>query len=276
MTIDRGSGRPLVLIPGIQGRCEWLGPLIDRLETRFRVLSFSLNDVPVDRFLERTADHVDRTLDRAGEATALLVGVSFGGLVAVRYAARCAARTSRLVLCSAPSPTYRLDPQSAGYVRRPLLSLPLFAARGAIRMAPEVVTALPSWPARGAFAVRFGLSALRWPASPMRMSEWVQAWMTATEELAADSRRVTAPTLVVTGEPHLDRVVPVQSSLEYSRLIPGASHAVLEDTGHLGVLTRPEAFARLIDQFAGPVVPGPSHLHSTPATPVTSLSRTRI
>ena len=40
--IDIGTGPPLVLIPGLQGRWEWMRPAVDALARRFRVLTFSL------------------------------------------------------------------------------------------------------------------------------------------------------------------------------------------------------------------------------------------
>jgi pimeloyl-ACP methyl ester carboxylesterase len=65
-------------------------------------------------------------------------------------------------------------------------------------------------------------------------------------DFAADARRVLAPSLVVTGEPGLDRVVPVEGTREYLRLIPGSVGATLERTGHIGLITRPEAFAEIV------------------------------
>ena len=41
MVIDRGAGTPLVLIPGIQGRWEWMAPAVDALAARTRVLTGS-------------------------------------------------------------------------------------------------------------------------------------------------------------------------------------------------------------------------------------------
>jgi pimeloyl-ACP methyl ester carboxylesterase len=52
-------------------------------------------------------DGIDRMLDRAGERRAAIVGVSFGGLIATRYAARRAGRVSALsVLVSTPPPRF--------------------------------------------------------------------------------------------------------------------------------------------------------------------------
>ncbi|MGH9312694.1 MAG: alpha/beta fold hydrolase, partial [Vicinamibacterales bacterium] len=67
---------------------------------------------------------------------------------------------------------------------------------------------------------------------------------------AADCVKVGAPTLVVTGEPALDRVVPADGTREYVRAIPGAEHVLLERTGHIGLVTRPERFAEIIGGFA--------------------------
>ena len=39
--IDRGSGIPLVLVPGIQGRWEYLGPAVEALAASFRVVTSS-------------------------------------------------------------------------------------------------------------------------------------------------------------------------------------------------------------------------------------------
>jgi pimeloyl-ACP methyl ester carboxylesterase len=60
---------------------------------------------------------------------------------------------------------------------------------------------------------------------------------------------VVAPTLIVTGEPALDWVVPVDNTTEYLRLIRGARHVVLEGTGHLGTITQPAAFAAVVTRF---------------------------
>ena len=73
------------------------------------------------------------------------------------------------------------------------------------------------------------------------MAAYARAW--SATDLRVDCRHITAPTLVVTGEPALDRVVPVAGTLEYLQLIPGARHVTLERTGHLGVVSRPRALS---------------------------------
>src|SRR5690348_8144786 len=109
----------LVLIPGIQGRWEFMQPTVDALSRDFRVLTFSLrNDA---RSLDDYAAQVSDILDGSGVDRAVIVGVSFGGLVALRFAAQHPARTRALVLASAPAPRLQLRRRHTWYVRLPLI-----------------------------------------------------------------------------------------------------------------------------------------------------------
>ena len=40
--IDIGHGPPLILVPGLQGRWEWMRPCVRALARHFRVISFTL------------------------------------------------------------------------------------------------------------------------------------------------------------------------------------------------------------------------------------------
>jgi pimeloyl-ACP methyl ester carboxylesterase len=68
-------------------------------------------------------------------------------------------------------------------------------------------------------------------------------------DFAQDCARIHVPTLVLTGEERLDRVVPVSSTRSFCTLIPGAECGVLERTGHLGVMTQPSRFAEVVGKF---------------------------
>jgi len=84
--------------------------------------------------------------------------------------------------------------------------------------------------------------------SPRLMAR--RARLVASLDVERQLARVKCPTLVVTGEATLDRVVPVALTREYHRIWPHAIQAVLERTGHLGLITRAEEFARMVASFA--------------------------
>ena len=99
--IDRGSGPPLVLIPGIQGKWEYLRPAVEALSQSFRVLTFPLCGEPGSGVIFEPARGLDNyvaqtlaVLDQIGVARAIVCGISFGGLIALRFAATHAERTS--------------------------------------------------------------------------------------------------------------------------------------------------------------------------------------
>jgi 3-oxoadipate enol-lactonase len=242
--VDKGSGAPLVLIPGIQGRWEYLGPAIDALSSMFRVITFSLRGEPqsggvfdrargLDNDVNQTIDVLDALhLDRA-----IVCGISFGGLVAVRVAACHPERVAALILVSTPGPAWRPAKRHMFYARMPHILGPLFLAETPWRLRSEV--------SRGFWKLR---SLLKAPVSLARMAERGRA--IAGADTLADCARVTAPTLVVTGERALDRVVPVDGTLEYLRLIRGATSATIEGTGHLGAITRPDRLREILSHAA--------------------------
>jgi len=250
--IDRGSGPPLVLIPGLQGRWEYMRPAVDALSAFFRVLTFSLDDVTCAGSgrtpdLNAHADAVAAVMDDAGVERATICGVSFGGMIAVRFAARHAARCSALVLVSTPRSRLRLKPRHQMYLRAPWVLGPLFLAETPFRLRPEVLAAIPDAKVRRAFSLRSLRTVVAAPISLSKMAG--RARMISSDDVTADCARITAPTLIITGEPHLDHVVPVDGSSEYLRLIPNARATVLERTGHLGSITRPDAFAAIVRAF---------------------------
>jgi pimeloyl-ACP methyl ester carboxylesterase len=238
---------PLVLIPGIQGRWEYMRGTVDALSAHFRVLTFSLRG----NTLEDYTDQVLRTLDEHHLDRAVICGVSFGGLVALRFAAASPERTIALVMVSTPAPGWHLRPRHQLYARLPWIFGPLFLAETPWRLRAEMSAALPDWRARWAFnraAVRTFISA------PVPLSAMAaRARLIERLDVRADCAGVSAPTLVVTGEAHLDHVVPAEGSSEYVRLIGGARRAILERTGHTGTMTRPDAFAEMVREFVGSV-----------------------
>ncbi len=260
--IDTGRGNPIVLIPGIQGRWEWMAPAVEALSARARVISYSLcGDPGSDCALQHEAGfdnyvrQLDEVFERSRLSKAALCGVSYGGLVAVRYAARRPERVSSLVLVSAPGPRWKPQDRVLKYLRAPRLLAPLFIARSPLAVAAEVAAAFPGRRDRWAFRRRHLVWVLRAPMSPVRMAERVKFALDVDFE--KDCVRITAPTLVVTGQEELDQIVPIESTRDYLKEIRGARGVVFEGTGHIGIVTRPARFAEIVGRFVDEVCQAP-------------------
>jgi 3-oxoadipate enol-lactonase len=241
---DKGTGPPLVVIPGVQGRWEWMAPALEALAAQCRTISFSL---PPARRFDDLLDEIDRVLDARQLRAAAICGVSFGGRLAAAYAATRPERTGALIIVSTPGPSWRPSPVQAGYLERPWLSTPAFLVASPLRMWPEIAAALPGRPRQLRFAVTHGMRILAAPIVPAAMAARMRLEMPL--DLADACRRIAGPTLIVTGEPDLDRVVPAASTREFAALIPNAKYEMMEGTGHIGLVTQPDRFARIVGTF---------------------------
>jgi pimeloyl-ACP methyl ester carboxylesterase len=266
--VERGSGAPLVLIPGIQGRWEYMRPAVDALSRNFRVLTFSLcgeraSGLTFDpaRGLENYVDQVAEALAAMTLTRATICGVSFGGLVAIRFASSHAASTEALILASTPGPGWHMRPRHQIYARLPWILGPLFVAESPWRLRQEFKAAFPEPRSRRAFSRGVLRTIVAAPLSLPNMA--MRARLMSSIDVREDCARITAPTLVVTGERDLDHVVPTDGSSEYVRLIPHARAAVIDRTGHLGSVTRPDAFAATVRDFTNRAVPFADRVSST-------------
>ena len=251
--IDMGTGPPLVLIPGVQGRWEWMRPGVEALSRHYRVLTFSLGDEPSSGYEFKVADgfsnyvtQVEAVMTTAGVGTAIICGLSYGGLVAAAFAARHPERTSALVLLSALPPRWQPDARARFYLRFPRLLFPLFAVQS-LRLVREIRAARDTLLDTLAMSGLHGWNVVTHPTSPLRMARRIR--LLEQLDLETTLCRLTVQTLIVTGEDRLDHVVPPSRSREYLTLWPEATVVTLARTGHLGLITRPEELIRMLARF---------------------------
>jgi len=134
--VDVGNGPPLVLVPGIQGRWEWMKPAVDALAQRCRVITFSLADerssggtFDPSRGFDSYVEQVRDALDQAQIREAAICGVSYGSLIAGAFGARYPERASALVLVSGIPPSWKPDSRVLFYLRSPRVLADLLAGR---------------------------------------------------------------------------------------------------------------------------------------------------
>lgn len=99
-----GDGPPIVLIPGLAGGYELLGPLARLLSAHYRVISYQLRGES-DCFALRRRFALTDLVDDLAEflrhqrlECPTILGVSFGGILGLEFAARFPYRLSRLII----------------------------------------------------------------------------------------------------------------------------------------------------------------------------------
>jgi 3-oxoadipate enol-lactonase len=196
----RGSGEPLVLIPGLGGDIRLFGGLFEPLTASCRVLAFDPRgagqsdkpDIPYS--IGMMADDTVGLMQAVGMPSATLVGFSMGGRIALAAALARPASVRRLVLVST----------AAGPVRQPRW----------FRMVMEVVPRLP---------ILTRLDPQTYYAHVRQRS--------ASRAFDCSSRlgEIQVPTLVLHG--HRDHVVPYEFAEELRRGIRGTQLVSFEG-GH--------------------------------------------
>ncbi len=251
--IQFGQGPPIVVVPGIQGRHEWQLPTVAALAALGRVTTFSLSDEPTSEFawteaagFENYLAQLDEVRRDVGAEPPVLVGISYGGLIAAEYAARHPDAVAGLVLASAPPPGWTLPARAQRYLTAPRLTAGAFWLGAPARMYPELRAAFPAGRDLLHFVVDHGWRIAGAPASSARMVRRLQ-WL-ARARFSTD-RPIPVPALLVTGEAALERVVPPEDTLRYLQWLPHARVATMARTGHSGTVTRAGDFAALVADF---------------------------
>ena len=207
----------------------------ERLATRFRVVRYdrpgtglSDRDVPPPPDLDEEIAVLDAvvraaTADTSGRSGAgvLLLGVSSGSCVAVRYAATHPERVRRLVLYGSYADGHDLAPEAA---RRSLTSV--VAAHWGLgsRVLADLFLPGAGPDERDAFARFQRLSASAEAAAASLASVYAM-------DVRGDLPEVTAPTLVVHRRD--DHTIPAALGREVAAGVPGATFVPLDGVDHL-------------------------------------------
>ena len=260
--LEVGEGEPLVFVHGHSGNwTNWLEN-IPRLARSRRVIApdlpgFGFSEMPEWRIsIENYARFLGRLFDALGVESAPVVGNSMGGFVGAELAVKDPERVDALVLVSAAGLSTKYVGLSDELLRRgwfrafarainayasiPEARLETLVRRPRLRRA--VLAAVVRHPDR--LAPRMAAEMLRGsgrPAAPFATDAIVDY------DFRDHASRVRCPTLLVWGDS--DRVVPVESADAYAEAIPHASKVILEDTGHVPMIERPEEFDRLVEEF---------------------------
>jgi proline iminopeptidase len=250
----------LVLLHGGPG-CDhsyfkpWLLPLTDQVQLLLVDHRGNGRSGRVDErtyTIEQMADDLDTLRHYLGLGPLIVLGHSFGGMVAQVYALRHPQSVSKLILSNtAPSADFWEEAQAmADKMATPeqLAVLPALF-EGKITSQAEFdqwwETCMPLYFHKPDAAIIADLE------SRMRGEVVVANYMMANEipnyDVRAGLASVTAPTLVIAGR--YDWVTPVSQSQAIIDALPGAELVIQENSGHMGFIEETEGYLAAVRAF---------------------------
>lgn len=248
VVVRLGRGEPLVLLPGLSGGWRLVMPLARRLARRnaVHIVGLTGDDTPTPRgggmSVADEAMALIEVLDRLGMERPSLVGVSFGGAVALEMAAEAPGRIGSLCLYGAEARFGKV--WAATLARRVLERFPVPSDSPFINQFFNLLHG--GKPAPGPlpeFVVR-----RCWETDQSVMADRLRA----LESFDASDRlwRIDAPTLVVAGT--RDVAVPADRQKALARKIGPGRFAAIEGAGHLGFLSHRREVAGRIARHLEP------------------------
>ncbi len=229
---QEGEGEPLLLIMGLGFSLAMWGDVRTYLARRFRLILFDNRGVgkstklPVRGFSIRAmARDAACVLDAAGLASAHVLGISMGGMIAQELTIREPQRVRRLVLACTHC-GHRRSVRPAPEVVRALFPKPWVSPEARLQ---ALLPFLYDSHTPGSVVER-DAEAIRRNRPDMR-GVLGQLWAIVRWDSYSALPQITAPTLVIHGE--TDRLIPPANAAILAERIPGAHLVMLPRAGHI-------------------------------------------
>jgi pimeloyl-ACP methyl ester carboxylesterase len=230
---EMGRGDPIVLVPGLAGGWKLLGPLAHLLARDHRVITYGLRGDRSPIGTARPCDVGDLAhdlgslIDLLGLERPTVMGVSFGGAVALELAVSDPQRLGALVLQGVEA-RFRMT-LAATVARRVLERFPLPSDN---RFVNQFFNLLHGGKPEPGPLVNFVVERC-WETDQSVMAQRIASL--ESFDVADRLWRIDVPTLVLAGT--RDVVVTPARQRALAESIPGASFGLLEGAGHVGFLT---------------------------------------
>jgi pimeloyl-ACP methyl ester carboxylesterase len=239
-----GAGPAVVFFHGPWG-LTW-GAFLDALARSFTVYApehpgTSAGEPDAIQHVDNLWDLVlcyDELLDQLRLADAMLVGHSFGAMMACEVAALRPSRVRRLALID-PIGLWRDDAPVTNWMLLPPHELPGYVFRAPDGPEAKALFSIPPDPEQAALAK----TRLTWAMGAT--GKFI--WPIPDKGLKKRIHRIQAPALLIWGE--ADRLVPRVYAEEFARRLPSARIELVKDAGHAPHMDQPEATARLVQAF---------------------------
>ena len=243
--VRMGQGEPIVLVPGLAGGWELLVPLARRLARHHEVILYGLRGDrgpaigPVAACVGAYARDLAGLIEQLRLERPTVLGVSFGGAVALELAVEFPHRLGALVVLGAEARFRQV--LAATIARRVLERYPL---PGDNRFLNQFFNLLHGCKPEPGPLVDFVIRRC-WETDQAVMA----ARLRALEAFDVADRlwRIDVPMLVLAGS--RDVIVPADRQRSLAAAIGGARFETLPDAGHIGFLTHGREIARQVGQL---------------------------
>jgi len=260
---ETGSGQPVIFVHEFAGDLRSYEPQMRHFGKRYRAIAFNArgfppSDVPeqVSRYSQaRAADDILAVLDHIGERQAHIVGLSMGGFATLHFGFRHPERA--LSLCIG----------GCGYGAE-------LDKRETFRAEADVIASLIRREGMAAFAERYAYGPTRVQyenkdprghaefkamlaehsaVGSVNTQQGVQKERPSLYTLVAEMKRITVPTLIITGDEDWPCLLP---GVLMKQSIPSAALAVLPNSGHAINIEEPDEYNRIVGNFLSQVESG--------------------
>ena len=249
----KGSGSPLILIPGFaSGEWNWFRQ-VDDLSKDFQVITFDPRGIGKSRAKESDlqelsmrafAEDVLQILDKLKIEKANVLGASFGGFVAQEFALSFPERLDKLILaCTSFGGKNHVAPD--------LEILMAFASTEGMNTSERIRKFMIP-----AFTDEFNEKHTEIVEKVCRLREEAivpekvyLSQLTAATTFDFENRvgEIKNETLIITGDK--DRVVPMQNSINLSEKMSNAALKIIENGSHLFFIEKAEEFNKIVKDF---------------------------
>ena len=260
---ETGSGHPVILVHEFAGDLRSYEPQMRHFGKRFRTIAYNArgfppSDVPeqVSSYSQnRAADDILAVLDHIGVPVAHIVGLSMGGFATLHFGIRHPTRALSLCIggCGYGAEldkreTFRAEADViANTIRKE--GMPAFAERYAY--GPTRVQYENKDP-RGHAEFKTMLAGHSAVGSA-NTQQGVQKERPSLYTLVEEMKRITVPTLIITGDEDWPCLLP---GILMKQSIPSAALAVMPNCGHAINIEEPDEYNRIVGEFLSQVESG--------------------
>lgn len=237
--IDAKNNKTLLIFHGWGGTSfSWLKVAMILAENGYNTVSLDIpgfGETPPPKEVWGTDEYVvflNSFKNKMGLGKVYLLGHSFGGALALKYASNYKDDIEKLILCD------------AAVIRKERLNFRQKTAKLLSKVGSKIVSKTPFYPIFEKIAYRLAGTYDYYRANPIMRDIFKKIIIDDMSELAV---KIKTPTLVLWGK--LDKATPVEDAFTLNEIIKGSSLKIIESSGHNPHRTNTDETAEIIINF---------------------------